>query len=231
MNKKTIMQIGLTGLMNFLIVMTIAGQEKPTKIYNLVKYDLYSSCENNKLEPYNRLISKFSENNIRGIHVSKNENDGIVWLKGIEFSNGTIELDIRGKNVFQQSFVGVAFHGVDNKTLDAVYFRPFNFQSNDPGRKIHAVQYVSHPEFTWNILREKQNGKYEKAIQPSPSGDEWFHTRIVIQYPKVTVFVNGNPEPSLSIDQLNDRTTGKIGLWVGNNSDGDFANLQITLEH
>jgi hypothetical protein len=31
----------------------------------------------------------------------------------------------------------------------------------------------------------------------------------------------------LVIDKLNDRKTGKIGLWVGNTSDGDFANLQI----
>jgi len=44
--------------------------------------------------------------------------------------------------------VGIAFHGSDNKTLDAIYFRPFNFQSTDPVRKIHAVQYVSHPDNT-----------------------------------------------------------------------------------
>jgi uncharacterized protein with NRDE domain len=43
----------------------------------------------------------------------------------------------------------------------------------------------------------------------------------------VTVYVNGNQEPSLSVEQLNKRTSGKIGLWVGNNSDGDFANLTI----
>ena len=223
MNKKLITRIYLTGLLGFFITMSITGQEKSTKIYDLV-----TSFENNKLEPYNRQISQFSEKDKRGIHISKNENDGIVWLKDIEFSNGIIELDIRGKNVFQQSFVGIAFHGVDNKTLDAVYFRPFNFQSDDPVRKIHAVQYVSHPGNTWSILREKQNGKYEKAIIPSTGGDEWFHAKIVIQYPKVIVYVNGNPEPSLSVDQLNNRKTGKIGLWVGNNSDGDFANLQIT---
>jgi hypothetical protein len=44
----------------------------------------------------------------------------------------------------------------------------------------------------------------------------------------VTVYVNGNSDPSLTIDKLNDRKTGKIGLWVGNGSDGDFANLQIS---
>ena len=193
-----------------------------------VKYDLYGLCENKKLEPFNRQISQFAENEKKGIRFSKNTGDGIAWLKDVEFSNGIIELDIRGKDLMQQSFVGVAFHGVNNETLDAVYFRPFNFKSTDPVRRIHAVQYISHPDYTWSALREKYNGKYEKAVTPAPNGNEWFHAKIVIQYPEVTVYVNGNSEPSLVVDKLNDRKTGKIGLWVGNNSDGDFANLQIT---
>ncbi len=149
-------------------------------------------------------------------------------MRGVEFSDGIIDLDIKGKDVFQQSFVGVAFHGADNKTLDAVYFRPFNFQATDSARRIHAVQYVSHPDNTWFVLRQNYNGKYEKAIIPPPDPDKWFHVRIVIRYPQVSVYVNNSPDPSLVVDQLNERRSGKIGLWVGNNSDGDFANLKIT---
>jgi hypothetical protein len=193
-----------------------------------VKYDLSDLFENGKLESFNRQISQFSENDIKGIRFSKNTGDGVAWLKGVEFSDGIIEVDIRGKDVMQQSFVGVAFHGVDEDTLDAVYFRPFNFQSTDPVRKIHAVQYISHPDYSWAVLREKHNGKYEKAVSPAPNGNDWFHAKIFIQYPKVSVYVNGSSEPSLVVDKLNDRKTGKIGLWVGNTSDGDFANLQIT---
>jgi hypothetical protein len=192
-----------------------------------VKYDLFNLFKDGKIEPFNRQLSQFSETDKKGIRFSKNEGDGIAWLKGVEFSNGTIELDIKGKDLLQQSFVGVAFHGLNNETLDAVYFRPFNFQSSDPVRKIHAVQYVSHPDYTWSVLREKFNGKYEKSVTPAPDGNEWFHAKIVVQYPKVTVYVNDNSEPCLVIDKLNDRRTGKIGLWVGNTSDGDFANLQI----
>jgi len=40
--------------------------------------------------------------------------------------------------------------------------------------------------------------------------------------------VNGNTEPSLTVEKMNKRETGKIGLWVGNGSDGDFANMQVT---
>ena len=192
-----------------------------------IKYDLKSLFENNKLEVYNRFVTTFSEKDKEGIRFSKNENNGVAWLKHIIFSNGIIEIDIKGKDELQQSFVGVAFHGVDNNTMDAVYFRPFNFQSTDSVNKIHAVQYVSEPDFSWEVLREKFNGTYEKAIIPSPNANEWFHVKIVIKSPQILVFVNGNPEPCLSVEKLNTRASGKLGLWVGNNSDGDFANLMI----
>jgi hypothetical protein len=192
-----------------------------------VKYDLSSLYENKQLEVFNRNVYVFSEDDKKGIRFSKNENDGIAWLKHIIFTNGTIEVDIRGKDEFQQSFVGIAFHGVDDNTFDAIYFRPFNFQSTNPERKIHAVQYVSMPDYSWQVLREKFNGKYEKAVIPAPNGNEWFHAKIVIKSPTVTVFVNGSQEACLSIEKLNSRISGKIGLWVGNNSDGDFANLMI----
>lgn len=193
-----------------------------------VKYDLPALSEKNKLEIFNRKVVPFSENDKKGIRFSKNENDGIAWLKDTGFSDGTVELDIRGKDEFQQSFVGIAFHGVDNSTLDAIYFRPFNFQSSDPIRKAHAVQYVSQPDKPWQVLREQFPGIYEKPVIPSAGGNEWFHAKIVIKYPVVTVYFNGSTEPSLTVEKLNTRTKGKIGIWVGNNSGGDFANLQIT---
>jgi hypothetical protein len=112
--------------------------------------------------------------------------------------------------VLQQSFVGVAFHGTDSV------------------RRIHAVQYVSHPDFPWNVLRETQNAKYEKAIPSAPDPNDWFHVKIVVDYPHITVYVNNSASPCLNVDKLNDRQTGKIGLWVGNTSGGEFANLVIT---
>jgi hypothetical protein len=222
MKVKSIFQSCLLALPGLLFAINIYGQGQS------IKYDLSILLNENKLESFNRQISQFSENEKKGIRFSKKSGDGIAWLKGVVFSNGTIELDIRGKDVLQESFVGVAFHGVDNDTLDAIYFRPFNFRSVDPVRKIHSVQYISNPDYSWSVLREKYNGKYEKAVTRAPNGNDWFHAKIVVQYPKVAVYVNGSSEPSLVIDKLNNRKTGKIGLWVGNNSDGDFANLHIS---
>lgn len=224
MKTNKISRFYLTIILGFITFLSATGQG------GLIKYDLFSLSENNKLEVFNRKVNTFSEKDKKGIRFSKKENDGVAWLTDLEFSNGIIELDIRGKDEYQQSFVGIAFHGVDNNTLDAIYFRPFNFLSTDPIRKIHAVQYVSQPDYSWQFLREKFNGKYEKAVISAPNGNEWFHAKIVIKYPQVKVYVNGNQEPSLSIEKLNKRTAGKIGLWVGNNSDGDFANFQIIPE-
>lgn len=150
----------------------------------------------------------------------------VVWLKDVGFSTGTIEVDLRGKDVPQRSFIGIAFHGIDTITYDAIYFRPFNFQSSDPVRKIHAVQYISHPDFTWERLRNEKNGVYEKGITPPPSPTAWFHAKIVVDDSSITVFVNGATVPSLTVNKLNGRKDGLIGLWnYGLN--GDFANLTL----
>jgi len=52
--------------------------------------------------------------------------------------------------------------------------------------------------------------------------------RVVVASPKVSVFVADATEPSLVVSQLSHRAKGRVGLWVGNGSDGDFANLILT---
>jgi hypothetical protein len=179
------------------------------------------------LNVLNRRVTSLRDGATTGVRLSEATGEGVAYLQGIEFANGTIELDVRGKDVPQQSFVGVAFHGVDGTTYDAIYFRPFNFRSDDPARRNHAVQYVSHPTYTWQKLRAEQPGKYEHAVTPGPDPNAWFHVRVVVASPQVSVFVGDAKEPSLVANQLSDRKKGLVGLWVGNNSGGDFANLKI----
>src|SRR6266511_138669 len=154
---------------------------------------------------------------------------GLVWLKGYDFGNGVIEADMLGQSQPPQtSFVGVAFRVVDAQTYDAVYFRPFNFRASDSTRHSHAVQYVSHPGFPWQKLRSEHPGQYEAPVIPEPDGDQWFHVRIVVERPKVSVFVNDARTPELVVNALSDRARGSIGLWVGDGSGGHFANLRVT---
>src|SRR5205807_2156431 len=179
------------------------------------------------LEVINRTATGLPDGSRSGIRLSASAGDGVALLPGIQFSNGTIELDIRGKDVPQQSFVGVAFHGVDGTTFDAIYFRPFNFKTDDPARRKRAVQYVSHPDYPWQKLRADHPGEYEQPISPAPDPNGWFHVRVVVASPKVSVFVGDAQQPSLVVNQLSDRHKGRVGLWVGNTSGGDFANLKI----
>src|SRR4029077_19422264 len=152
---------------------------------------------------------------------------GVAYVRGMELGNGTIEFDVRGKDVQGQSFVGVAFHGVDGTTYDAIYFRPFNFSPADSARHSHAVQYISHPTFTWQKLRTERPGLFERPVSPAPDPNGWFHVRVGVASPKVSVFVGDAKEPSLVVDLLSDRTQGLVGLWVGNGSGGDCADLKI----
>src|SRR5207302_8621574 len=163
----------------------------------------------------------------KGVRLSESQGDGVAYVQGIELANGTIEFDVRGKDVQQQSFVGVTFHGVDGTTYDAIYFRPFNFKAEDPDRRGHGVQYISHPTYTWQKLRTEQPGKYEHAVNPVPDPNAWFHARVVVASPKVSVFVGDATEPCLVVDQLSNRKKGLVGLWVGNTSGGDFADFKI----
>lgn len=161
------------------------------------------------------------------VYLNEKENDGILWLNNTSFKNGTIEVDLKGRNVQGKSFVGFVFHAQDEQTFDAIYFRPFNFKSKERGQ--NSVQYISMPQFGWETLRESFPRKYEKAVNPIPNPvDDWFHAKIVVNYPQVKVYVNGSEMPSLEVDQLSTTKHGKVGFWVGNGSDGWFKNLKIT---
>lgn len=151
----------------------------------------------------------------------------VVWHNDIEFTEGVIEFDAKGKSQPpQSSFIGVAFRVVDETTHDAVYFRPFNFRANDPERRSHAIQYVSEPAWPWHRLRKEKPGQYEKPIIPAPDGDDWFHVKIELHDRKVTAFVNDNQEPSLNVNELSNRADGSVGLFC--TGYGMVANLMIT---
>ena len=134
---------------------------------------------------------------------------------------------MRGKNVFQKSFIGIAFHGQDDKTYDAVYCRPFNFIAKDSIRRVHAIQYISHPIDTWKKLREEKNSLYEKEIVNPPNPDGWFTMTIVVDNKSVKAYINDAKKPALEVDKLNNNQNGKIGLFVGDDSGGDFGNVIV----
>ena len=162
------------------------------------------------------------------IVVNKTEAEGMILLKDFEMANGTIEFDLKGQNLLQQSFIGIAFNVQNSKTYEHVYFRPFNFMNADTARRSRAVQYASLPDSPWPKLRESFPGKYENKVKPVPDPDGWFHAKVVIERPFIRVYVNNNTEPSLVIESLAPTRAGKVGLWTGPSTLGSFTNLVIT---
>jgi hypothetical protein len=152
---------------------------------------------------------------------------GNAWLKGVVFTSGRIDIDLRGKNIPGQSFIGVAFSAQDDSDYECVYFRPFNFESKDSLHRIHMVQYMSLPGHEWNVLRETHPSVFEKTISPTPDPSRWFHTTIIVDSDSLRVYVNAAAEPSLRVKRFKNHRGEKFALWCSD-LPGDFANLVIT---
>ena len=89
------------------------------------------------------------------------------------------------------------------------------------------MQYASHPAHPWQVLRDQQPGVFEKPVSPPPNPDGWFHVTIRVDADTVKVFVDRAATEVLAVQRLTTRRR-VVGLWVGNTSPGDFANVTIT---
>ncbi len=188
---------------------------------------LVQRLEAGTLRAVNREITPLSGDR-PGVHVSEKEGPGVVWLEGSDFAQGTIEVDVRGRDLLQRSFVGVAFHRADDKTYEAVYLRPFNFRAADAARRPHAVQYISVPDHDWPRLRQEFAGEFEHSVDAAVSPTDWVPLRVVVSARTVRVFVGAGATAAIEVRALGTHDRGQVGLWVGNSSDGDFANLRLT---
>jgi len=154
---------------------------------------------------------------------------GILWLKDVNFKEGTIDVDLRGRNVLLKSFVGIAFHARDTTAYELVYFCPFRFHDTDLVARKWSVKYMTVPNFDYKKLRTEQPGIYENEVTPAPGEADWFHATITVRDGWITVYMNHSATPSLRVKKLDTLTEGKIGLWSYTSSlSSDFANLSIT---
>jgi hypothetical protein len=200
-----------------LIALGLHGKAQP------VHYNLQQMLQENKIAT----APAYGTSALPGDKLGAITTKGIVWLKGIDFREGTIDIDLRGKDVFLQSFLGIAFHGTDTSHCDIIYFRPFNFRHTDSARWKWSLAYMQIPDYNYARLRKEHPGVYENRIIPAPKADDWFHASIVISGRHAAVYVNHNESPSLELTMLDGRPEGLFGLY----SDGltnDFANLTIT---
>lgn len=193
-----------------------------------VSFDVPKLFKKGKILVHNREAEILHEDSYQGIKLSKAKGEGLAWIDDVVFSNGIIEFDVRGENVKQNSFVGIAFHGINNDTFDAVYLRPFQLRETDPKLRKRGIQYISLPEFTWRKLRELYPEKYENEVTSAPDPDSWIKMRIEIDGSLISVYVDNSTKPVLVVDKLTSTKNGKLGFYVADTSGGDFANLKVT---
>jgi hypothetical protein len=158
----------------------------------------------------------------------------IALVKGLTFSNGTIEVEVAGKPAFgadtsARGFVGVAFRVQnDQSTYDAFYIRPTNGRATDQERRNHATQYISHPDWTWFRLRRETPSRYESYVDLVP--DAWTKLRIEVRGTQARLYVRDQAQPSLVVNDVKSGPTaeGGVALWIGPGTSGHFRNLTVT---
>jgi hypothetical protein len=175
-----------------------------------------------------RTVTRVVENGKTITRFDEHPDAGLAWSSAVQFGDGDIDVDVKGRDVAQKSFVGVAFHMANDTTAEIIYLRPFNFRGADSAHHAHAVQYTAYPEFSWQKLREEHSGMYESAVPESVKPEAWVHLRVSVHGNDVRVYLDHAAEPVLSVKALGKNPRGGIGLWVGDQSNGDFANFTIT---
>jgi hypothetical protein len=160
--------------------------------------------------------------------------DHLAIIDGVEFSSGTIEVDLAGEpgpaaEGDSRGFVGIAFRvQPDRKTYDCFYLRPTNGRVDDQERRNHTAQYMSHPDYPWFKLREQAPSRYESYVDIGPA--EWTHVKIEVDGDKARLFVNGNQQPTLIVNDVKSGAAAKgaVALWIERTTVAHFANLKIT---
>jgi hypothetical protein len=158
----------------------------------------------------------------------------LVRIDDVEFANGVIEAEIAGvpapgAGEGARGFVGIAFRlQPDDKTYDAFYLRPTNGRAEDQERRNHATQYISHPDWTWSRLRSETPSRYESYVDLKP--DTWTKIRIEVQGARGRLYVHGQQQPTLVVNDLKSgpNKKGTVALWFEPGTVAHFRNVKVT---
>jgi len=156
----------------------------------------------------------------------------LAIVKTFDFKDGTIEAEVagfprQGAKPSTRGFIGIAFRVQERGSrFEAFYLRMTNGRADDQLQRNHSSQYVSHPDFPWNRLREEKPGVYESYVDLVAG--EWTRIKIVVSGTKAQLFVNGASQPCLIVNDLKlGEGHGQIALWIGSDTEAYFSNLKI----
>ena len=161
------------------------------------------------------------------------EMEQLAIIDGLEFASGVIEAEIAGAVApgaaeGARGFVGIAFRlSNDLRTYDAFYLRPTNGRAEDQERRNHALQYVSHPDWPWFRLRKETPSRYESYADLVPG--EWTKVRIEVRGDRARLYVHGQEQPALIVNDVKTGAQGRggVALWLGSGTVAHFRNLMV----
>lgn len=153
---------------------------------------------------------------VKAIKMHPHSNE--ISVKGINFTNGTIEFDTQPIDAETRGFgpIGVYFRQQNAKESEYIYLRT---KKDDTKRDNDDIQYapVVNGVLLFNMMSQYDG--------PAPvHNKEWNHVKLVVSGMQMRVYINDMNEPVLDIPRLeSNSTTGSIGF------DGlaYFANLVI----
>lgn len=167
---------------------------------------------------------------------SATERTSLALVPG-RFHEGTIEVEVAAEpngrgGPDARGFAGIAFRVSDDaKSYEAIYLRMTNGRLAQPPppppRDARAIQYVSHPEWTFEQFRQEAPGAYESGADVAPR--KWVNLRIEISGATARAFVDGQAAPSLSVADLRrgSDAEGAVGLFLDSGTTAYFRNLRI----
>ena len=158
---------------------------------------------------------------------------GMAVLKGIEFRDGEIDLEVSGApsktaDPTSRGFIGIVFRiQPDGSHAESFYLRPTNGRADNQLNRNHSVQYVSSPDWTWQRLRQETPGEYESYADMQ--GGEWTRMRIVVRGKSADLYVGSAAQPCLIVRDLKlGESSGGVALWIGPGTEGYFRDVRIT---
>jgi hypothetical protein len=161
--------------------------------------------------------------------------DTFAFVPGLDFHNGTIEVEVAGSPLPDapagaRGFVGVVFRveTTDGSFgCEGIYLRPTNGRADDQVRRNHSTQYFAYPGHDFSRLRREAPARYESYVDLVPG--EWTAMRIEVEDATAKLFVGTAQQPVLIVNDLKRGSDahGSVGLYVDNGTDGHFRKLRI----
>jgi hypothetical protein len=209
-------------------------------IVSINSYSQTIRLDTNRLEAVNvymsieKLMGTKVVKAIKDSSVKEFDEPTFVKIKGVDFTNGIIEVKVLSrllKNApeFARGFIGVAFRINDSNTkFESIYLRPTNGRANDQVRRNHSIQYYSYPDYKFDRLRKESPERYESYADMDLN--KWITIRIEVKDAQAKLFLNNNTQPSIIVNDLKHgaNASGAIALWVDVGTEGYFKDLKIT---